>query len=297
MPAPPDDSTIPTEAVRDSPSLEPGLYVVSTPIGNLRDITLRALDVLAEADLVLAEDTRVARKLFAAHGLSPARLLAYHDHVEEEAGAKALAALAAGRRVALISDAGTPLLSDPGFPLVRAALEAGAPVRAAPGASALLTALACCGLPAQPVLFAGFPPPKGAARRTFLARFAAVEATLVFYEAGPRLAESLTDMVQVYGPRPGAVCRELTKLFEEVRRGPLDLLAKQAPEAETRGEHVIVIGPPPEASPPGPETIQHALRELLPNLSLKDAVREVAEALRVPRREVYALALAMRKTP
>ena len=297
MPASPDDSPIPTEAGRDSPSLEPGLYVVSTPIGNLRDITLRALDVLAQADLVLAEDTRVARKLFAAYGLSPARLLAYHDHAAEEAGANALAALAAGRRVALISDAGTPLVSDPGFPLVRAALEAGAAVRSAPGASALLAALACCGLPTQPMLFAGFPPPRSAARRSFLARFAAVEATLVFYESGPRLAVCLADMALAYGPRPAALCRELTKLFEEVRRGPLDALARQAPEAESRGEHVVVIGPPPPAQPPDAAAIQHALRESLRTCSLKDAVRAVADDLGAPRRDVYALALALRDQP
>lgn len=295
MPASPDDSRDPTEPSRDSPPLEPGLYVVSTPIGNLRDITLRALDVLGAADLVLAEDTRVARKLFAAHGLSPARLLAYHDHAGPQAQARALAALAEEGRVALISDAGTPLLSDPGFPLVRAAITAGARVIPIPGASALLAALACSGLPAQPVLFAGFAPPKSAARRSFFARFAAVEASLVFYESGPRLAASLTDMATVFGPRPAAVARELTKLFEEVRRAPLDTLAHDAAEAELRGEHVVVIGPPDPAPAPEPEAVVDALRKALAEgASHKDAARAVAERLGLPRREVYALALSMK---
>lgn len=276
-----------------SPSLDPGLYVVSTPIGNLRDITLRALDILGAADLVLAEDTRVARKLLDAYGLK-AKLLSYHEHNAEASGAAALAALAEGRVVALISDAGTPLLSDPGFPLVRDALAAGARVIPIPGASALLAALVACGLPSERFLFAGFLPPKSAARRAALAELAAIPATLVFYETGPRLAASLADMAAVLGRREAAVARELTKLFEEVRRGRLDELAGGAEAAEKRGEHVVVVGPP---GPPeqDPAALDAALEAALARLSLKDAAAEVAASLGVPRKEAYARALALKR--
>ena len=268
--------------------------MVATPIGNLRDITLRALDVLRAADLILAEDTRVARKLLTAHAISPKRLLAYHEH-DARAGAAALETIQAGGAVALISDAGTPLLSDPGYPLVRDAAAAGHRVAPIPGASAMLAALTASGLPATRVLFAGFAPPKTAARRTFLATLAPIEATLVLFETGPRLAESLRDMAEVLGPRPAAVCRELTKLFEEIRRGSLAELAEAAPGAETRGEHVIVVGPPlEEEESVGAERLDETLRAALAEQSLKDAAATVAEALGLPRREVYARALALK---
>lgn len=209
----------PPPALDDAP-LAPGLYVVATPIGNLRDITLRALDVLHAADLVLAEDTRVAGKLLSAYGLS-ARLERYDEHGAERTRPKAMAALAEGKRVALVSDAGTPLVSDPGYRLVKAAAEVGFPVFPIPGASALLAGLSVAGLPTDRFLFAGFPPPKSAARRTFLEELAGLRATLVFFEGGSRLAASLADMAAVLGDREAVVCRELTKLYETVIRGRL----------------------------------------------------------------------------
>ncbi|HEX7946460.1 MAG TPA: 16S rRNA (cytidine(1402)-2'-O)-methyltransferase, partial [Phenylobacterium sp.] len=213
---------LPTPVLDDAP-LAPGLYVVATPIGNLRDITLRALDVLAACDMVLAEDTRVTGKLLHAFGIS-AKLERHDEHAAERARPKALAALAAGRRVALVSDAGTPLISDPGYRLVREAAAAGHAVFPIPGASALLAGLSAAGLPTDRFLFVGFPPPKSAARRTFLAEFAGVRATLVFFEGGSRLADSLADMAAVLGDREAVVCRELTKLYETFYRGPLATL-------------------------------------------------------------------------
>lgn len=271
--------------------------MVSTPIGNLRDITLRALDVLQGVDLVLAEDTRVARKLFSAHGLDASRLLAYHEHNSEAAGARALALLLAGGSVALISDAGTPLLSDPGYPLVRDAIAAGIRVTPTPGPSAMLAALVVSGLPASRVLFAGFPPAKAAARRNFLQSLAGLDATLVLYETGPRLAESLSDMAAILGPRSAAVARELTKLFEEIRRDRLDALAAAAPTLETRGEFVLVIAPPEPALAPDAEAVDAALQHALSVMSLKEAVQAVTVALGLPRREVYARALALKGRP
>lgn len=268
--------------------------MVATPIGNLRDITLRALDVLGAADLVLAEDTRVARKLFSAYGLDASRLAPYHEHNAEAAGLRALELLQAGGRVALISDAGTPLVSDPGFPLVRDAIRAGCPIVPVPGASAMLAGLVASGLPATRVLFAGFPPPKASARRRFLESLAAVEATLVVFETGPRLAESLADMAAVLGPREAAVARELTKLFEEVRRGRLADLAASAPGLETRGEFVVLVGPPEAGAGPDAGDLDSALLAALAEGSLKEAAQAVSEALGLPRREVYARALALK---
>ncbi|MDB5469032.1 MAG: rRNA methyltransferase, partial [Caulobacter sp.] len=200
----------PPPALSDAP-LAPGLYLVATPIGNLRDITLRALDVLNAADLVMAEDTRVTGKLLAAFGLSK-KLQRYDEHVADQATPKALALLAQGGRIALVSDAGTPLVSDPGYRLAREAIAAGLPVFPIPGASALLAALTVAGLPTDRFLFAGFPPPKSAARRTFFEELAGLRATLVFFEGGSRVAACLADMAQVFGPREAAVGRELTKL-------------------------------------------------------------------------------------
>ena len=218
-----------------------GLYVVATPIGNLRDITLRALDVLAGADLVLAEDTRVARKLLAAHGIS-ARVERYDEHVAARVTPAILARLAAGGRVALTSDAGTPLISDPGFRLVSEAAAQRVSVFPIPGPCAAMAALTVAALPADRFLFAGFPPPRQAARRAFLQGLAGVRATLVFYESGPRLAASLADMARVFGPRPAAVAREMTKLHETVIRALLDVLAGDLRLASPKGEIVIVVG-------------------------------------------------------
>jgi 16S rRNA (cytidine1402-2'-O)-methyltransferase len=272
----------------DAP-LAPGLYLVATPIGNLRDITLRALDVLAAADLVLAEDTRVSAKLLAAYGLSK-RVERYDEHAAARATPKIMAALAGGGRVALVSDAGTPLVSDPGYRLALEAIGAGVPVFPIPGASAALAALSVAGLPTDRFLFAGFPPPKSAARRAFLRDLKAVRATLILFEGASRLGASLADMAAVLGPRPAAVARELTKLHETLKRGDLAGLAADPSLAAPKGEVVVVIGPPPDVAAE-PADADAALSEALGRLSPADAAREVADALGLPRRELYRRAL------
>ena len=283
---------LPPPALDDAP-LGPGLYVVATPIGNLRDITLRALDVLAKADLVLAEDTRVAGKLLAAFGLS-AKLERYDEHGAERTRPRALAALAEGARVALVSDAGTPLVSDPGYRLVRAAAEAGHPVFPIPGASALLAGLSVAGLPTDRVLFAGFPPPKSAARRSFLAELAGVRATLVFFEGGPRLAGSLADMAAVLGDREAVVCRELTKLYETVVRGRLAALAADPRFEAPKGEIVVLVGPGRETEATAADA-DAALLDALSRLKPADAAAEVARALGLSRRDLYRRALELKR--
>ncbi len=283
---------LPPPTLDDAP-LAPGLYVVATPIGNLRDITLRALDVLAAADLVLAEDTRVAGKLLAAYGLS-AKLERYDEHGAERTRPRALAALAEGRRVALVSDAGTPLISDPGYKLVREAAAAGHPVFPIPGASALLAALSTAGLPTDRFLFAGFPPPKSAARRTFFEELAGLRTTLVFYEGGSRLAASLADMAAVFGAeREGCVARELTKLYETVVRGPLDDLAADPRFVEPKGELVVLVGPGREVQASAADA-DAALSDALRRLKPADAAAEVAKALGLPRRDLYRRAMELR---
>jgi 16S rRNA (cytidine1402-2'-O)-methyltransferase len=280
-------------ARESSPPLEAGLYVVATPIGNLRDITLRALDILAAADRVYAEDTRVTMKLLDAYGLKP-KLGAYHEHNAEAVRDLILEALGRGERVALISDAGTPLISDPGYKLARAAIEAGHRVFPIPGASALLAGLVVSGLPSDRFLFAGFLPPKEAARRTALAELADVEASLIFYETGPRLAESLADMAEVLGARPAAVARELTKMFEETRRAPLDELAAHYAEAGApKGEIVVVVGPPPERGEVSEEALDAFLMRAL-SRGVKEAASEAARDLGVPRKRAYARALELK---
>lgn len=272
----------------------PGLYVVSTPIGNLRDITLRALDILAAADEVLAEDTRVAAKLLSAYGLK-ARLSPYHDHNGAERRPAILARLAEGARIALISDAGTPLVSDPGWKLVHEALDAGIKVYPVPGASAMLAGLVASGLPSDRFMFAGFLPPKQGARRAALEALKHVPATLIFYESGPRLADSLGDMAATLGPgRQGAVTRELTKLFEETRRGTLlELADHYAAAGPPRGEIVMLAGPPLEQAASAAD-LDAALKDALASMPTKQAAETVAEALGLPRREVYQRALKLR---
>jgi 16S rRNA (cytidine1402-2'-O)-methyltransferase len=282
---------VPPPALDDAP-LAPGLYVVATPIGNLRDITLRALDVLNAADLVLAEDTRVAGKLLNAYGLS-AKLERYDEHAAERSGPKALAALAEGKRVALISDAGTPLVSDPGYRIVREAAAQGHPVFPIPGPSALLAGLSAAGLPTDRFLFAGFPPPKSAARKTFLEELAPIRATLVFFEGGSRLAASLADMAAVFGDREAVVCRELTKLYETLYRGPLSVLAADPKLDAPKGEIVILVGPGAEAEATAGD-IDTALTDALTRLRPAEAAAEVAKALGLSRRDVYQRAMAMR---
>ncbi|MFN3461372.1 MAG: 16S rRNA (cytidine(1402)-2'-O)-methyltransferase [Oceanibaculum sp.] len=278
--------------ITSAKSLTPALYIVATPIGNLGDLTMRARDILAAADLVACEDTRVTGKLLSAFGLKRP-LLAYNDHNAEKVRPTLLEAVRQGKAVALVSDAGTPLISDPGYKLVRDAAEAGLAVTAAPGPSALLAALVLAGLPTDRFLFAGFLPPKSGARRTALGELASVPATLVFYESGPRLAASLADMAAVLGDRPAAVARELTKLFEEVRRDPLSALAAHYAEAgPPKGEIVIVVGAP-AAQAASADTLDAALRRALASNSTRDAAALVAGETGLPRKQVYARALEL----
>lgn len=278
------------------PTLPPGLYLVATPIGNLADITLRALDVLKRAELVACEDTRVTGKLLAHYGIH-ARLVRYDDHSGEAERSELVRRLAAGASVALVSDAGTPLVSDPGYKLLRAAATAGVAVVPVPGASAALAALQVSALPPDRFLFAGFLPPKAAARRKAIAALAAVPATLVFYETGPRLAAALADLAAALGPRPAAVARELTKLFEEVRRGTLAELAAAYRDAlPPKGEIAVVVGPP-AAEEASRAELDALLARALAAMSVRDAAAAVAEASGRPKKEVYrrALQLAERK--
>lgn len=268
---------------------------MATPIGNARDITLRALDVLAAADVIACEDSRETGKLLAMHGLR-ASLTPYHEHNAARARPRLLARLREGAVVALVSDAGTPLVSDPGFRLVRACREEGIPVHAVPGPSAALAALSVAGLPSDRFLFAGFPPPRAAARRKALAALAGVPATLVFYESPRRLPASLADMAAVLGPREAAVARELTKLYEEVRRADLAALAAHYAEAGApKGEVVVLVGPPVETTAGDVDVEAMLRRALAEGHSLKDAAASVAAAAGRPRREVYARALALRE--
>jgi 16S rRNA (cytidine1402-2'-O)-methyltransferase len=266
--------------------------LVATPIGNIRDVTLRALDVLASADILACEDTRVTAKLLRVYGISAAQTFPYHEHNAEKIRPKLLARLRAGASVALVSDAGTPLVSDPGYKLVREAVAAGIAVHAVPGASAGIAALVTAGLPTDRFLFAGFPPPRKAARIGLFKELSRVPSSLVFFESARRLAASLADMASVFGPRQAAVARELTKLYEEVRRDTLDGLARQYGESgPPKGEVVIVVSPPaPDAVP---ADIDLLLRNALARMSLRDAAAAVSEATGTPRREVYARALAL----
>jgi 16S rRNA (cytidine1402-2'-O)-methyltransferase len=275
-----------------APPLAPGLHVVATPIGNLADVTLRALRTLAAADIVACEDTRVTRILLDRYGIGRS-LFTYHEHNAAEQRPKLLAALAEGRSIALVSDAGTPLLSDPGYRLVQEAAEAGHAIVPIPGASALLAGLVAAGLPTDAFFFAGFLPPKEAGRRKRLAEIAAVPGTLVFYESPHRLGAALADMAAVLGDRPATVARELTKLYETVRRGPLSALAAAFGDAPPKGEIVVLVGPPIEAAPDS-ETVDALLRRLLASGSVKSAAEDAAAATGLPRRDLYQRALALR---
>jgi 16S rRNA (cytidine1402-2'-O)-methyltransferase len=275
--------------------LAPGLYVVSTPIGNLTDISLRALATLAQADVVYCEDTRHSRTLLAHYSI-PTRLRPYHEHNAEEERPRVLSALAEGRTVALISDAGTPLVSDPGYKLVREAAAAGHAVTAVPGASATLAALTVAGLPTDAFFFAGFLPAKEAARKSRIADLAAVPATLVFFEAANRAAATLADLADVLGPREAVLARELTKLHEEVRRGPLAEIAEAAVREPPKGEVVLLVAPPVSgATAVSDDLIAERLTLALENLSLRDATRAVADSLKVTKSRVYDIALGLKR--
>lgn len=270
-----------------------GLYLVATPIGNAADITLRALDILKRADVVACEDTRLTGKLLARHGIR-ARLTPYHDHNAERARPALLERLSRGDSVALVSDAGTPLLSDPGYKLVKACRDSGLAVTAAPGASAAVTALILSGLPTDRFLFAGFLPPKQAARTKALTDLASVPATLVFFESPARLAASLADMAKVLGARPAAIARELTKLYEELRRGTLAELADHyAKSGAPKGEVVVVVGAPIAPARPQAADLDERIRQALAQESVRDAASRVAAETGLPRRDVYARALAL----
>jgi 16S rRNA (cytidine1402-2'-O)-methyltransferase len=279
----------------DVARLAPGLHIVATPIGNLGDITLRALDALAGADLIACEDTRVTRKLLDRYGIATP-LTPYHEHNAAKARPLLLRRLGEGAAIALVSDAGTPLISDPGYKLVRAATDAGHTVTALPGASAVLAGLAVAGLPTDRFFFAGFLPPKQAARRSRIAELGRIPATLVVFETGPRIAATLADLAAGLGEkREAAVCRELTKLHEEVLRGDLVTLAQAYAGNEPRGEIVLVIAPPPAAQSISAGETEDLLRAALGRVSLKDAVGEVADVTGLPRREIYQRALALAK--
>ena len=278
----------------DAAKAEPGLYLVATPIGNLADITLRALEALAGVDVIACEDTRVTRKLMDRYGIATP-LTPYHDHNAAEARPRLLARLADGQAIALVSDAGTPLISDPGYKLVRAACEAGHTVTALPGPSSILAALSVAGLPTDRFFFEGFLPAKSAARQKRVAELANIPSTLVLFESGSRLAAMLADLAVSFGKREAAICRELTKLHEEIRRGDLETLARDyAAGAESRGEFVVVVAPPDEDDGIR-DNVDELLRQALRRVSVKDAVGEVALATGRPRREVYQRALILTK--
>lgn len=273
--------------------LDAGLYLVATPIGNLADITLRALAVLARADVVYCEDTRHSRTLAAHFGLG-APLKPYHEHNGEAQRPRVLAELAAGKRIALISDAGTPLVSDPGYKLVREVIAHGHAVTAIPGASAVLTALAVAGLPTDSFHFAGFLPHRQGARRARIAELKPIAATLVLFEAPSRVAECLADLAAVLGPRPAAIARELTKLHEETLRGALPELARIALTREMKGEVVLMVGPG-AAEAASDDQIAEKLAHALAVMPLRDAAKAVADALGVQKSRVYDIGLRSKR--
>ena len=279
----------------EAQSIAPGLHVVATPIGNLGDITFRALRTLAAAKAVLAEDTRVSRRLLAHYGITTP-MIAYHEHNAAEMRPKILARLAAGEALALISDAGTPLVSDPGYKLVEAAIEEGFHVTSLPGPSAVLAALVVSGLPTDRFFFEGFLPPKSSARQERLSALAAIPGTLVFFESPRRVAAMLADAAAILGNRSAAVARELTKFYETVRRGTLNSLSDAYGSEDTpKGEIVVLIGPPVAAPVDADDDINldRLLTRHLGTLSIKDAASVVAEETGLPRRRIYARAIAL----
>jgi 16S rRNA (cytidine1402-2'-O)-methyltransferase len=273
----------------------PGLYLVATPIGNLGDITLRALETLAGVDIIACEDTRITRRLTERYAIA-AQLKPYHEHNATLARPKILERLAQGAAIALVSDAGTPLISDPGFKLVREACAAGHRVFALPGPSSVLTALSLAALPTNRFFFEGFLPAKEIARRARLKELAQIDATLVIFESGSRVHDSLRDLAAIMGGRDAAICREMTKMHEDIHRGALAELALSASRLETRGEFVLVVGPPSaRAQTMTGEALDELLRSRLERDSVKDAVAHVMEMSGRPRREIYARALELKQ--
>ncbi len=281
----------------DQKILSPGLYVTATPIGNLRDITLRALDVLAACDLILCEDTRVTKKLLNVYGITNP-VQAYHDHNAAKLRPRILARLDAGQRICLVSDAGTPLIADPGYRLVGECASRGIAVTAVPGASSPIAALSVAGLPTDRFLFAGFVPAKAGPRRRFLGGLAKVDATLALLETGRRLAPSLSDMSDIMGDRFAVVARELTKKFEEVRRDNLAALAASyAQAAPPKGELVVMLGPPKAPSPTA-ESVEDIVKRAvsaLPDMTTKEAASAIAGQFNLSKRAVYASLVALKK--
>ena len=281
-----------------APSLEPALYVVATPIGNLRDITLRARDILACADVLAAEDTRTLRKLMDIHGISlgNSRIMSFHDHNARAALPKVLAAMEDGKSVVYASEAGTPLVSDPGYGLTRAVSEAGLPLVSAPGPTAAIAALTLSGLPSDAFFFAGFLPPKSAKRKSALEALRTVPGTLIFYESPKRVAAMLADAVAVLGEdRPAALCREITKKFEQTLRGPLGEIANEAAHRDIKGEIVVLIerGASMSINEIDLDTV---LSKALETATVRDAAEQVAADLGLKKRDVYQRALALSKS-
>jgi 16S rRNA (cytidine1402-2'-O)-methyltransferase len=272
-----------------------GLYLVATPIGNLGDITLRALETLAGVDLIACEDTRITRRLTERYAIA-AQLKSYHEHNAAAARPKILEHLAQGASIALVSDAGTPLISDPGFKLVREVCAAGHRVIALPGPSSVLAALSVAALPTDRFFFEGFLPPKQTARRARLTELSRLDATLVLFESGSRVQETLADLAAIMGERDAAICREMTKIHEDISRSTLNQLAQSASLLETRGEFVLVIAPGAEGSQAmSAEEVDDLLRDRLSRDSVKDAVAHAVEVSGRPRREIYARALELAK--
>jgi 16S rRNA (cytidine1402-2'-O)-methyltransferase len=281
--------------VLTAPKPVPGLYLVATPIGNLGDITLRALETLAGVDIIACEDTRITRRLTERYAIT-ALLKPYHEHNAALARPKILERLAQGASIALVSDAGTPLISDPGFKLVREVCAAGHSVIALPGPSSALAALSVAALPTDRFFFEGFLPPKQGARRARLTELSRIDATLVMFESGNRVQDTLLDLADVMGARDAAICRELTKMHEEVRRAKVSELAASADVLETRGEFVLVIGPPAAgAQAMAEDELDNLLRSSLQRDSVKDAVAHAVELSGRPRRQIYARALELAK--
>ncbi|MEX0695288.1 MAG: 16S rRNA (cytidine(1402)-2'-O)-methyltransferase [Rhodospirillales bacterium] len=280
---------------RSATQLTHGLYVVATPIGNAADITLRALQVLRTADIIACEDTRVTKKLLNLHGLEHGRLVSYHEHNADKMGPKLIEHLNSGEIVALVSDAGTPMINDPGYRLTESCRAANIPVHAIPGPSAVTNALVLAGLPTDRFMYCGYPPPKQGKRRTWLGGVIAVEATLVFLESPQRLAASLADMAAVLGPRPACVAREMTKMFEEVRHGTLVELAEHYADAGApRGEVTLVVGGPLGDAQADPDDLDARLVQALTRESVREAASRIALETGLPRRQVYSRALALK---